>query len=62
VLRDGQLVPVEVVIGASSETYSELVGGELGESDIIVLNPPSYTFEPGQPPPQGIQSLFGNGN
>lgn len=62
VLRDGQMIPVEVVIGASSEIYSELLGGDLEESDTIVLNPPSYTFEPGQPPPQGIQSLFGNGN
>lgn len=62
VLRDGQMIPVEVVIGASSEIVSELLGGDLEETDTIVLNPPSYTFEPGQPPPQGIQSLFGNGN
>ena len=62
VLRDGQLVPVEVLIGASSEIFSELVGGELLETDTIVLNPPSYTFEPGQAPPRGIQNLFGNGN
>lgn len=62
ILREGQLTPVEVLIGASSELSSELLGGELQESDTIVLNPPSYTFEPGQPPPQGIQSLFGNGN
>lgn len=62
VLRSGQLIPIKVVIGASSELYSELLGGELQESDTIVLNPPSYTFEPGQPPPQGIQNLFGNGN
>jgi len=62
VLRDDQLTPVEVQIGASSEIYSELIGGELQETDTIVLNPPSYTFEPGQPPPQGIQNLFGGSN
>jgi HlyD family secretion protein len=62
VLRDGLLVPVEVVIGASSEVSSELLGGELQETDTIVLNPPSYTFEAGSPPPQGIQNLFNNGN
>jgi HlyD family secretion protein len=62
VLRDGQLVPVEVLIGASSETSSELIGGDLLETDTIVLNPPSYTFEPGQAPPSGIRNLFGGGN
>jgi len=62
VLREGQLVPVEVQIGASSETNSELLGGDLTETDTIVLNPPSYTFEAGQPPPSGIQNLFGGGN
>ncbi len=62
VLRDGTLVPVEVQIGASSDIVSELIGGDLLESDTIVLNPPSYTFEPGQPPPSGIRSLFGGGN
>lgn len=62
VLREGQIVPVEVQIGASSEVSSELVGGDLVETDTIVLNPPSYTFEPGQPPPSGMQRLFGRGN
>ena len=62
VVREGQMFPVEVQIGASSEIYSELIGGDLQETDTIVLNPPSYTFEPGQPPPRGIQNLFGNGN
>ncbi len=62
VLREGTLVPVEVQIGASSDIYSEFVSGDLQETDTIVLNPPSYTFEPGQPPPSGIRSLFGGGN
>jgi len=52
---------VVITLGASSETVSEVLGGDLHEGDTIVLNPPSFTFEPGQPPPQGIQDLFGGG-
>jgi HlyD family secretion protein len=62
ILEDGQLIPVEVLIGASSETFSELLGGDLSETDTIVLNPPSYTIEAGQAPPQGIRQLFGSDN
>lgn len=61
VLVNGQLQTVTIALGASSETYSEVVGGDLKEGDTIVLNPPSFTFEPGQPPPQGVQNLFGGG-
>lgn len=41
VMRAGQMVPVHIQLGASSETYSELVSGDLNEGDIIVLNPPA---------------------
>jgi len=61
VLINGQLQPVAITLGASSETYSEVVGGDLQEGDTLVLNPPSFTFDPGQPPPQGVQNLFGGG-
>ncbi len=53
VLRDAQLVPVVVTLGASSETYSEVLSGELQEGEIVVLNPPAPAFDPSQGPPQG---------
>jgi HlyD family secretion protein len=62
VMRDGQMVPVEVVLGASSETMSEVIGGELVEGDVIVLNPPAVTFDPANPPSGGGRGfLMGGG-
>jgi HlyD family secretion protein len=46
VLRNGSLVSVPVVLGASSDTMSEVVSGELQAGDQIVLNPPQ-TFNGG---------------
>ncbi|NPV86776.1 MAG: efflux RND transporter periplasmic adaptor subunit [Anaerolineae bacterium] len=42
VLREGSAEPekVEVQIGASSDLQSEVVGGDVKEGDVIVLNPP----------------------
>lgn len=60
VLRDSQLVPVTVTLGASSETYSEVLSGEVQEGDIIVLNPPAPAFDPSQPPSGGGGQFFGN--
>lgn len=50
VLRNGSPEPVDVQLGASSDTYSQVVGGELKEGDPIVLNPPTV-FEQNGPPP-----------
>jgi len=47
ILIDGVLTPVEVRLGASSDSVSEVVGGDLQEGDTIVLNPPSSAFGPG---------------
>jgi HlyD family secretion protein len=47
ILKDGQPVAVEVRLGATSDTNSEVVGGDLKEDDLIILNPPSNTFGPG---------------
>lgn len=41
VMRDGVLSPVEIELGASSDTNSEVLGGELEVGDTIVLNPPT---------------------
>ena len=50
VLRDGQNVTVPVTLGASSETYSEVIEGELKVGDEVILNPPTV-FEQNGPPP-----------
>ena len=41
VLRDGAAVPVEVRLGQSSNEKSVVLGGELKEGDLVILNPPS---------------------
>ena len=43
---DGSLIATEIRLGATANTYSEVVGGELEEGDTIVLNPPA-TMEVG---------------
>jgi HlyD family secretion protein len=50
VLRDGFPEAVEVVLGASSEVNSEVIGGDLKEGDPVILNPPTV-FEQNGPPP-----------
>lgn len=49
VMRGGQMQAVPITLGASSETYSEVVGGELKEGDVIILNPPVSSFDPMDP-------------
>lgn len=49
ILEDGELVAVGVVLGASSDFYSEVIGGELEEGDVIVLNPPTIFQQNGPP-------------
>jgi HlyD family secretion protein len=46
ILKDGLPVPVSVQLGASSDTMSVLLGGDLKEGDEIVLNPPSFSGGP----------------
>jgi HlyD family secretion protein len=50
VLKEGDLQPVEITLGASSDTDSQVLDGELNEGDQIVLNPP-LEFESNGPPP-----------
>jgi HlyD family secretion protein len=50
VLQEGVPEPVLIRLGVSSDTYSEVVGGELLAGDLIVLNPPTV-FETNGPPP-----------
>jgi hypothetical protein len=46
--------PVEIKLGASSDSYSQVVGGELKAGDRVVLNPASLT----QAGDQGPNSFF----
>jgi multidrug efflux pump subunit AcrA (membrane-fusion protein) len=39
VLYQGQLIPVQVQVGISNDTTTEITGGQLKEGDTIVLNP-----------------------
>jgi HlyD family secretion protein len=50
VLKSGVPTSVEVQLGASSDTSSQVIGGELNEGDPVVLNPPTV-FEQNGPPP-----------
>ncbi|MCX7975828.1 MAG: efflux RND transporter periplasmic adaptor subunit [Bellilinea sp.] len=48
--KDGTPTPVPVTIGAISDTYSEVIDGEIKEGDVVILNPPTQ-FEANGPPP-----------
>jgi len=54
------LEKVPVTLGASSDEFSELLEGEIGEGDYVVLNPPSVSIfdemQPGQPP-EGMRGM-----
>lgn len=56
VSTNGNLEPVSIVLGASSENLSEIASGDFQEGDSIVLNPPSISFDSG-----GGQGPFGGG-
>lgn len=47
VLRDGVPVMTEVELGLTSDVQSELVGGDVKEGDLLVLNPPAQQFQGG---------------
>ncbi|MEW6568736.1 MAG: efflux RND transporter periplasmic adaptor subunit [Chloroflexota bacterium] len=49
VLRGGQPTAVPIVLGASSDTDSQVMEGDLRPGDLIVLNPP-MVFEANGPP------------
>ena len=55
VMKDGKMTPVPVTLGASSDTDSELVSGDLKEGDLIVLNPPETFGSPGGGGPPGMR-------
>ena len=46
VLVDNQPVQVKVQLGSSSDLESVVVGGDIKEGDLIILNPPSFNGGP----------------
>jgi HlyD family secretion protein len=62
VLSDnGELDVLEITLGASSDLHSQVLEGDLGVGDLIVLNPPATFFGPGgeMGPPHGSGGPFG---
>jgi HlyD family secretion protein len=53
VLVDGKPVKKDVRLGASSDTMSVVVVGDLKEGDLVILNPP-VEFAPGGGPRGGF--------
>lgn len=52
VSRSGVPESIPIELGASSDLFSEVIGGDLAEGDLIILNPP-MNFDPGGGPPRG---------
>ena len=50
-LQSGQATPVAITLGVSSDLYSEVLDGEIRAGDQVVLNPPTYVFDPNEEPP-----------
>ncbi len=50
-MKGGMAESVDVVLGATSDQYSQVLEGEIQPGDSIVLNPPQFEFEFGEEPP-----------
>ena len=50
ILENNVLRQVAIEIGASADTYSQVISGEIKEGDVIVLNPPSVSLLEQEPP------------
>jgi HlyD family secretion protein len=53
VMKDNLPTAVQITTGASSDTYSEVLSGEIQLDDLVVLNPPTEIVTMGQPFPGG---------
>ena len=62
VLTNGQAREVNVTLGASSDTMSEVVSSNLIAGDVIILNPPSTLFSRPNGSGSGGGGGFGGGN
>lgn len=50
ILKDNQVEPVKIKIGASSDMMSEVTSGDLQVGALVVLNPPAVFNQNGPPP------------
>ena len=50
VLRNGEIEQIIVEIGSSSDSYTQIISGDLAVEDILVLNPPEDFFNTSQRP------------
>lgn len=57
VIRNGQTQEIPITLGASSDTVSEVLAGDLKAGDVVILNPPA-NFTPGG---GGGRGMFGGG-
>ena len=54
ILKNGQITRVDIELGSTSDLNSEVIGGDLKEGDVLILNPPAiYTGNSGM-------FMFGN--
>ncbi|HAF61722.1 MAG TPA: hypothetical protein DCK95_05300 [Anaerolineaceae bacterium] len=49
-LRNGNIEKVIIEIGASSDSYTQIISGEITENETLVLNPPEDLFNTNQRP------------
>jgi HlyD family secretion protein len=61
VLLNGQPQEVNITLGASSDTMSEVVSGDLKVGDMVILNPPTNLFTRPSGGGGGAGSPFGGG-
>ena len=50
ILKDGQPVEVAITLGATSDLYSQVTGGDLKEGEAIIINPPAVFDRGGSGP------------
>lgn len=54
VLIEGEAIKKEIRLGSSSDTMSIVAVGDVQEGDLVILNPPSFEFGPGNGPGGGF--------
>ena len=62
ILDNGQPKQIDITLGASSDTMSEVVSSDLKVGDLIILNPPSTLFSQPNGGGAGGGGPFGGGN
>ena len=62
ILKNNTPTPINVGLGSTSDTYSEINSGDLKEGDSIILNPPAQVGGPGAGGPPGGGGGFGRGD